>query len=119
MDGLLATTIAMPTTGKARAWLSLLQRPGLAACILRHESSELRGNLVHAASPALGVGTQGWELAATFKQPGGGQMNHIWATTRHKRLVYVIHGFWFTNKYGVAIAPGRILRNVIARAPSS
>lgn len=119
MDGLLATTIAMPTAGKARRWLSVLERPGLATCILRHETSELRGRLVQAASPRLRVGTQGWELAATFKQAGGGQMKHIWAATRHGRLVYVIHGFWFPDDYGVAIAPGRILGSVIARAPSS
>lgn len=78
----------------------------------------VHGNLklVHSATPALHVGTEAYELTATFRQSTGDPMYELWAVARYGRVVFVLHGFWFSG--GTPINPEPILAKVIARTPS-
>jgi hypothetical protein len=127
LDGLLTTTLAFESVDAAHAWYSREVRPGFASCAIRGEQGDQalidpahgvngRLPLIRSATHRLHVGTEAYELTATFRQQLGGTWMHVWALAHSGRVVFVLHGFWFSH--GTPISPAPLLAKLIRRTPA-
>lgn len=125
LDILRTTTVAFRNVAAAHHWYALERRDGFGTCAIQGLESDqavwdpLQGvhgtlTLVRSATPRLDVGTEAFELTATFAQSADRWM-HVWALAHYGRIVFVIQGSWFAD--GSPINPAPVLAKLIKRTP--